>query len=85
MKMGRCSSSCECAICSDSRIRKTKQTSITDVKSIAVQCPAFSEALLIFSAFLVLSKNYSGQFTDSAGGGEGEIEYSISKKTNTLV
>lgn len=83
-KIDRCSSSCEYLICSDSGIRKTKQTSITDVKSIAVQCTAFSVSLLIFSAFLVLSNNYSGQFTDSAGEGEGEIEYSISKKTNTL-
>lgn len=63
-KINCCSSSCKYTIRLDSRIIKTKQTIKADVKSIAIQYTAFPVPLFIFSASLVLSKNYSGQFTD---------------------
>lgn len=73
---------------SDSRTRKTKHTSITDVKSISVRRTATSVTLFIFPASPVLSKNYSGLFTDRAGRGIkrrwNRVQYH-SEKTNTLL
>ena len=63
-KINCCSSSCKYMIRLDSRIIKTKQTIKADVKSIAIQYTAFPVQSFIFSASLVLSENYSGQFTD---------------------